>query len=67
MYKNLEHNNKFAYATDVLLLKMKMDEDRCTPLKLKDYQKNWHFYIYKDHSLPSILFISTNLMAVDKL
>jgi predicted acylesterase/phospholipase RssA len=52
LYQELEHNDQFAYATEVLLVKMKMDEDAGIKLKLEEYQKLAK-YIYKDHSLPS--------------
>ena len=52
MYKELEYFNQFAYATEVLLVKMRMDEDEGKTLQLSDYHK-LALYIYKDHSLPS--------------
>lgn len=52
MYKELENFNQFAYATEVLLVKMRMDEDEGKTLQLSDYHK-LALYIYKDHSLPS--------------
>lgn len=52
-YKELEHYNQFAYATELLLVKMKLDEEEGNTLKLADYQK-LALYIYKDHSLPSM-------------
>src|SRR5690349_13836041 len=53
LYRELEHHSQFAYATEVLLVKMKLDEEGGETLELRDYQK-LALYIYKDHSLPSI-------------
>jgi len=52
LYNDLEHNDQFAYATEVLLVKMQMDENAGIQLQLEEYQKLAKF-IYKDHSLPS--------------
>jgi predicted acylesterase/phospholipase RssA len=52
MYLKLEHADQFAYAAEVLLVKLKMDEEEGKTLVLGDYQKLSQ-YIYKDHSLPS--------------
>ena len=52
-YKQLEHYSQFAYATELLLVKMQIEEEQGNSLKLSDYQK-LALYIYKDHSLPSI-------------
>jgi len=52
LYLKLEHHDQFAYAAEVLLVKMQMDEDNGQHLILSDYQK-LALYIYKDHSLPS--------------
>jgi predicted acylesterase/phospholipase RssA len=53
LYMKLEHYNQFAYATEVLLVKMKMDEEKGNTLLPDDYHK-LALYIYKDHSLPSL-------------
>ncbi|CAN5692836.1 hypothetical protein BH11BAC3_BH11BAC3_08640 [soil metagenome] len=52
LYKELEKSDQFAYATEVLLAKMKLDEDKGDMIPLKDFQK-LATYIYKDQSLPS--------------
>ena len=52
LYLELERLDQFAYATEVLLSKMRMDEDAGEITSLKEYQK-LATYIYKDHSLPS--------------
>ncbi|HEY3403633.1 MAG TPA: patatin-like phospholipase family protein [Ohtaekwangia sp.] len=52
LYKDLEEWDQFAYATDVLLAKIKQDQTEGKPECLADHQKLAKF-IYKDHSLPS--------------
>ncbi|MEO7991398.1 MAG: patatin-like phospholipase family protein [Chryseolinea sp.] len=52
LYKELEEWDQFAYATDVLLAKIKQDEKEGNPISLSEHQKLAKF-IYKDHSLPS--------------
>jgi predicted acylesterase/phospholipase RssA len=52
LYLDLEKYDQFAYATEVLLAKMKLDEDAGEMISLKEYHKLTN-YIYKDHSLPS--------------
>ncbi|MFT3825146.1 MAG: patatin-like phospholipase family protein [Chitinophagaceae bacterium] len=52
LYEELEHHDQFAYATEVLLVKMNMEEDNGVLVPLKEFQK-LATYIYKDHSLPS--------------
>ncbi|MGC4037194.1 MAG: hypothetical protein QM764_14645 [Chitinophagaceae bacterium] len=60
MYKELEHYSQFAYATEILLIKIKLDEDNGNAIKLADYQK-LALYIYKDHSLPSLFKFNKSL------
>ena len=48
----LEKLDQFAYATEVLLAKMKLDEDAGEMIPVTEYRK-LVTYIYKDHSLPS--------------
>ena len=52
LYLSLEQTDQFAYATEVLLVKIKMDEDAGKIIPLKDYQ-TLAKYIYKDSALPS--------------
>jgi len=52
LYKELEAWDQFAYATDVLLAKIKQDQADGKPDSLSDHQELAKF-IYKDHSLPS--------------
>src|SRR5215510_4439349 len=52
LYLELEHHNQFAYATEVLLIKINNEEGKGCEEALKDHQK-LALYIYKDHSLPS--------------
>src|SRR6187402_342246 len=52
LYLELEKQDQFAYATEVLLAKMRLDEDAGEMISLKEYHKLTN-YIYKDHSLPS--------------
>jgi len=52
LYKELEKLDQYAYATDVLLAKIKQDEEDGKPISLKEYQTLVKF-IYKDHSLPA--------------
>ncbi|MES2894061.1 MAG: patatin-like phospholipase family protein [Bacteroidota bacterium] len=52
LYLELEKHDQFAYATEVLLAKMRLDEDGGEMISLKEYHKLTN-YIYKDHSLPS--------------
>src|SRR3954451_5867747 len=54
LMKELEINDQFAYATEILLRKMKEDEAGNNSIGLKDYQTLVK-YTYKDHSLPSSL------------
>ena len=49
---DLENLDQFSYATEVLLVRMKLDEARGSTIVLKDYE-TLAKYIYKDHSLPS--------------
>lgn len=51
---------QFAYATEVLLIKMRSDKSIGITLKSKDYETLAKF-IYKDHSLPSSLKFKTAL------
>ena len=50
--KDLERNDQFAYATEVLLKKMELDKENGKPTSLREFQ-TLAKYIYKDHSLPS--------------
>ena len=50
--KELERNDQFAYASEVLLKKMQADKENGIRTPLKEFQ-NLAKYIYKDHSLPS--------------
>ncbi|MES1181202.1 MAG: tetratricopeptide repeat-containing protein, partial [Flavobacterium sp.] len=50
--KDLEANDQFAYATEVLLLIIEHEEKAGHTFSLKNYQ-TLAKYIYKDHSLPS--------------
>lgn len=50
--RDLERNDQFAYATEVLLRKMHLDKEKGIPTPLTEFQ-NLAKYIYKDHSLPS--------------
>ncbi len=52
LLKELEVNDQFAYATEILLRKMKEDEEQKISITVKDYQ-TLAKYIYKDSSLPS--------------
>ena len=52
LISNLEKYDQFAYATEVLLIRMKEDEKEGKTITLKDYETLAKF-IYKDHSLPS--------------
>ncbi|MBS1510068.1 MAG: patatin-like phospholipase family protein [Bacteroidetes bacterium] len=52
LYKNLEGLDQFSYATEILLVKMEMDEADGKLARLKEFQKLAGF-IYKDYSLPS--------------
>ncbi len=52
LLKELEVNDQFAYATEILLRKMKEDEEQKISVTAKDYQ-TLAKYIYKDTSLPS--------------
>lgn len=52
LLKELEVNDQFAYATEILLRKMKEDEEQKISITAKDYQTLVK-YIYKDTSLPS--------------
>lgn len=52
LIKELEQYDQFAYATEVLLVRMKMDEARGSTIVIEDYELLAKF-IYKDHSLPS--------------
>ncbi|MEO6723411.1 MAG: patatin-like phospholipase family protein [Ferruginibacter sp.] len=52
LYIELEKLDQFAYATEVLLAKMKLDEEAGEMISVKEYHK-LVTYIYKDHSLPS--------------
>ncbi len=52
LIKELETYDQFAYATEVLLVRMKLDESRGSTIVLDDYE-SLAGYIYKDHSLPS--------------
>lgn len=52
LLKELEVNDQFAYATEILLRKMKEDEEQQISITVKDYQ-TLAKYIYKDSSLPS--------------
>lgn len=52
LIKELEIHDQFSYATEVLLVRMKMDEAKGATIVLKDYE-TLAKYIYKDHSLPS--------------
>ena len=52
LVKDLERNDQFAYAAEVLLKKMHLDKENGTPTPLKEFQTLAKF-IYKDHSLPS--------------
>src|SRR5690348_13447512 len=48
----LENQDQFAYATEILLVKMNEDEIAGKQTTLKEFQKLARF-IYKDHSLPA--------------
>jgi predicted acylesterase/phospholipase RssA len=50
--RELERNDQFAYATEVLLRKMHLDKEKGIPTPLTEFQ-SLAKYIYKDHSLPS--------------
>ena len=50
--KELQRNDQFAYATEVLLKKMHLDKENGIPTPLTEFQ-SLAKYIYKDHSLPS--------------
>lgn len=50
--RDLERNDQFAYASEVLLRKMLLDKENGKPTSLKEFQ-TLAKYIYKDHSLPS--------------
>ena len=52
LLKELEINDQFAYATEILLRKMKEDEAQKISITVKDYQ-TLAKYLYKDTSLPS--------------
>lgn len=52
LIEQLENLDQFSYATEVLLVRMKLDEIRGSTIVLKDYE-TLAKYIYKDHSLPS--------------
>jgi predicted acylesterase/phospholipase RssA/uncharacterized membrane protein (DUF485 family) len=52
LYKDLEKKDQFAYATEVLLRKMSLDESEGRRVAPEDFQRLAR-YIYKDHSLPS--------------
>ena len=52
LIQELENIDQFSYATEVLLVRMKLDEARGATIVLKDYE-TLAKYIYKDHSLPS--------------
>ncbi|HEX8277656.1 MAG TPA: patatin-like phospholipase family protein, partial [Segetibacter sp.] len=53
LISDLEKLEQFGYATEVLLVKMKLDESDGFTIRLKDYE-TLAKYIYKDHSLPSL-------------
>ena len=52
LIEKLENLDQFSYATEVLLVRMKLDESRGSTIVLKDYE-TLAGYICKDHSLPS--------------
>lgn len=52
LYEELVEWDQFAYASEVLLTKLKQDQDAGKSVKLKEHQKLANL-IYKDHSLPS--------------
>ena len=52
LYRELEKKDQFAYATEVLLRKMSLDESEGVMIQPEEFQKLARF-IYKDHSLPS--------------
>lgn len=52
LYKELEKLDQYAYATDVLLTKIKQDEKEGKPISIREHQTLVKF-IYKDHSLPA--------------
>lgn len=52
LIKKLEQYDQFSYATEVLLLRFKLDEKNASPVTTNDYETLAR-YIYKDHSLPS--------------
>ncbi len=52
LIKELVKLDQFSYATEVLLVKMKWDEENGKTIQEKDYE-NLAKFIYKDHSLPS--------------
>ncbi len=54
LLKELEVNDQFAYATEILIRKIKEDEERKLPITPKEYQMLAKF-LYKDTSLPSSL------------
>lgn len=56
LYELLEKMDQFAYATEVLLTKMRLDEKdgvRKTAAELRAEYEKLARYIYQDHSLPS--------------
>jgi hypothetical protein len=53
LISELDKLEQFGYATEVLLVKMKVDESNGLTIRLKDYETLAR-YIYKDHSLPSL-------------
>jgi predicted acylesterase/phospholipase RssA len=50
--RELEAKDQFSYATELLLIKMRLDENLKKTSPLTDHQRLAK-YIYKDHSLPS--------------
>jgi predicted acylesterase/phospholipase RssA len=53
LYTELERFDQFAYAAEVLLLKMTLDKQPIDPALNLLQQQRLVKYIYKDHSLPS--------------
>ena len=58
LIQELENIDQFSYATEVLLVRMKLDEAKGATIVLKDYE-TLAKYIYKDHSLPFAFVNST--------